>query len=193
VVRAKQVKVVVGLGNPGAEYEATRHNVGWWVVEAVRRAWGFPAFRSQGAARFSDGARAGDVVLLVEPLTYMNRSGSAVAPLARLEGFDVAGDLLIVVDDVNLAIGRVRLRPAGSAGGHNGLRSVEAALGTREYARLRIGVGAKPPGEELAGWVLSPMPPDEEEIVAGLLPHLVGCVEAWLERGAEAAMHGCNR
>ncbi len=187
------MKVIVGLGNPGPEYAGTRHNVGWWVVEAVRRGWGFPAFRARGAARFSQGERAGDVVVLVEPLTYMNRSGIAVAPLARLEGFDVAGDLLVVVDDVNLDVGRVRLRPSGSTGGHNGLRSVEGALGTRDYARLRVGVGAKPPGEDLAGWVLSPMPPEEEEVVVALLPHLVGCVEAWLERGAEAAMQDCNR
>ncbi len=187
------MKVIVGLGNPGAEYDATRHNVGWWVLEAVHRAWAFPAFRDHGPARFSDGERAGEPVLLVQPLTYMNRSGSVVAPLARLEGFDLAADLLVLVDDVNLAVGRVRLRPAGSAGGHNGLRSVEAALGTREYARLRVGVGAKPPGEDLADWVLSPMPPEDEETIVGLLPHLVTCVEQWLERGAVAAMQDCNR
>ena len=187
------MKVVVGLGNPGAEYEATRHNVGWWAAEAVRRAWGFPPFHDGGLARFSQGERAGDVVVLVEPLSYMNRSGSAVAPLARLEGFDLARDLLVLVDDVNLDVGRVRLRPDGSAGGHNGLRSIEAALGTRAYARLRIGVGAKPPGGSLADWVLSTLPPEEEEVVVGLLPYLVGCVDAWLERGARAAMQFCNR
>ncbi len=187
------MKVIAGLGNSGAEYAGTRHNVGWWALEAVRRAWGFPPYRDRGAAGFSQGERAGDVVVLVEPLTYMNRSGTAVAPLARREGFDVAADLLVLVDDVNLDVGRVRLRPSGSAGGHNGLRSVEGALGTRAYARLRIGVGAKPPGADMAQWVLSPMPPEDEEVVIGLLPHVVACVEAWLEQGAEAAMQCCNR
>ncbi len=187
------MKVIIGLGNPGPEYAGTRHNVGWWAVEAVRRAWSFPAFRDRGLARFSQGERGGDVVVLVEPLLYMNRSGLAVAPLAQLEGFDVTRDLLVVVDDVNLDVGRVRLRPSGSTGGHNGLRSVEGALGTRDYARLRIGVGAKPPGADMAAWVLSPPPPEDEEVVVGLLPHVVGCVEAWLARGAEAAMQCCNR
>lgn len=187
------MKVIVGLGNPGAEYEDTRHNVGWWVVEAARRAWSYPPFRRRGPARFSEGERSGEPVLLVEPLTYMNRSGEVVGPLALLEGFDVARDLLVVVDDVNLAVGRTRLRAEGSAGGHNGLRSVEAALGTRAYARLRVGVGAPPPDMDLVEWVLSPMPEEEEESVVGLLPHLVACLEAWLERGAAEAMQGCNR
>ncbi len=190
------MKVICGLGNPGPEYEATRHNVGWWVVEALRRAWAFPAFQARGVARFSDGeppGRPGEPVVLVEPLTYMNRSGTAVAPLARLSGFEVGRDLLVVVDDVNLAVGRTRLRPAGSAGGHNGLASVEAALGTRAYARLRVGVGGKPPGESLSDWVLSPLPAEDEDTVLGLLPELVTCVEAWLDQGAEAAMQRCNR
>src|SRR5512143_2933042 len=162
------MKVICGLGKPGAEYEATRHNVGWWVVEAVRRAWAFPPFVDHGVARFSEGERAGEPVLLVEPLTYMNRSGLVLAPLARLEGFDLGRDLLVLVDDVNLDVGRVRLRPEGSAGGHNGLKSIEAALGTRAYARLRVGVGARPPGIHLVDWVLSAMGPQDEEAVLEL-------------------------
>ena len=186
------MKVICGLGNPGAEYEATRHNVGWWVVEAVRRAWEFPPFADRGMARFSEGERAGQPVLLVEPLTYMNRSGLVLAPLARLDGFDLGRDLLVLLDDVNLDVGRVRLRPEGSAGGHNGLKSVEAALGTRAYARLRVGVGARPRGTHLVDWVLSAMGPQDEEAVLELLPHLVACVDAWLERGG-AAVQECNR
>jgi PTH1 family peptidyl-tRNA hydrolase len=186
------VKVVCGLGNPGPEYHATRHNVGWWALERLRRAWGFPELRARGAARFSDGERAGDVVVLVQPLTYMNRSGGVLGPLTRLEGFEVGRDLLVLVDDVNLEVGRLRLRGSGSAGGHNGLRSVEAALGTREYARLRIGVGARPAGTSLSDWVLSPMPPAEEEAVLARLPDAVSCVEAWLEQDVEAAMQRCN-
>jgi PTH1 family peptidyl-tRNA hydrolase len=187
------VKIIVGLGNPGPEYEDTRHNAGWWVVEAVREAWGFPAFRRHGPARFSDGERAGQPVLLVEPLTFMNRSGTALAPLASLEGFDAARDLLVVVDDVNLDVGRTRLRAEGSAGGHNGLKSVEAALGTQDYARLRIGVGARPPGQDLADWVLSPMPSEEEQAVLALFPELAACIESWIAEGVGAAAQRCNR
>ncbi len=187
------MKVICGLGNPGPEYEATRHNVGWWVVEAARRAWGFPAFQSRGAARFSDGARGDEPIVLVQPLTYMNRSGTVVAPLLHLEGFAVARDLLVVVDDVNLAVGRVRLRPGGSAGGHNGLKSVEAALATQEYARLRIGIGAAPADTSLSDWVLSPPPSEEEEAILALLPGLVACMESWIDDGAETAMQRCNR
>lgn len=186
------MKVVCGLGNPGAEYAATRHNVGWWVVEALRRAWAFPPFRRTGDALFSDGARSNEPVLLVEPLTYMNRSGIVLAPLAHVEGFDLSRDLLVVVDDVNLDVGRVRIRPGGSAGGHNGLKSVEASLGTRDYARLRIGVGAKPPGESLVDWVLSPMPSEDEGAVLELMPELVACIDAWLAEGPTAVAQRCN-
>ena len=186
------MKVICGLGNPGPEYEATRHNVGWWAVETARHAWGFPSFQSRGAARFSDGVRGDERIVLVQPLTYVNRSGMVVAPLLHLE-FDVARDLLVVVDDVNLEVGRTRLRANGSAGGHNGLKSVEAALGSRDYARLRIGVGAAPPEATLSDWVLSPPGPEDEETILALLPGVVTCIESWINDGAEAAMQHCNR
>lgn len=187
------MKVICGLGNPGAEYAATRHNVGWWALAALRTSWGFPDFVYHGSARFSDGHRAGAHVVLVEPLTFMNRSGDVLAPLTALAGFLVASDLLVLVDDVSLDAGRVRLRPRGSAGGHNGLKSVEQALGTTEYARLRIGVGAPPPGKSLVDWVLSPMPEQDEEAVRALLPSVAECIDGWLTDSSEAAMQRCNR
>ncbi|MBX6363674.1 MAG: aminoacyl-tRNA hydrolase, partial [Gemmatimonadetes bacterium] len=104
------MKLVCGLGNPGREYEATRHNVGWWVVEALRREFAFPEFQVVGPARTTAGLVDDRPVRLVEPLTYMNRSGAALAPLLAREGVDVAHDLLVVVDDVNLDVGRARLR-----------------------------------------------------------------------------------
>src|SRR5690606_9731797 len=126
-------------------------------------------------------------VLLVEPLTFMNRSGSALTPFAGREDFDVVRDLLVIVDDTALDVGRLRIRPGGSAGGHNGLKSVEAALRTREYARLRVGVGAAPPGRDLADWVLSPFPEEDERDIVELLPTLVDAVRTWIEHGVEAA------
>lgn len=187
------MKVICGLGNPGAEYATTRHNVGWWLLEHLRVAWAFPAFGRKGLARFSDGERAGHRVVLVQPLTYMNRSGSALAPLVSLEDFAVPRDLLVVVDDVNLDVGRTRLRPGGSPGGHNGLSSVEEALGTQEYARLRIGVGSPPPGDDLVAWVLSPMVREDEDVVRALFPSLAECTESWLVAGPDLAMQRCNR
>jgi len=187
------VKVVLGLGNPGARYEGTRHNVGWWVVDRLAYDWKTESFRQHGPALIAEGAVAGQELRLLKPLTYMNRSGAALLALHVGAELDPARDLLVVVDDAALDVGRVRFRPRGSAGGHNGLRSVEAVLGTREYARLRIGVGRCPPGEDLTSWVLSPLPGEEEEAVIVLLPELTRAVGVWISEGTEAAMSRFNR
>jgi PTH1 family peptidyl-tRNA hydrolase len=187
------VKVICGLGNPGAEYGRTRHNVGWWAVEHARQVWELPPFRRVGSVRRTEGVRNAERVLLVEPLTYMNRSGSVLASLLRVEAFDVARDLLVVVDDAALDVGRVRLRASGSAGGHNGLKSVEAALRTRDYARLRIGVGLVPPGGDLSEWVLSEFDEEDERQILALLPDVTDAVAIWVEHGVEAAANRLNR
>jgi PTH1 family peptidyl-tRNA hydrolase len=123
----------------------------------------------------------------------MNRSGAALAPLRSDASFNFERDLLVVVDDAALDVGRVRIRSSGSAGGHNGLKSVESALGTRDYARLRIGVGTVPPGEEMSDWVLEPMPREDEKVVVELLPTLVDAVRVWVEQGVVAAANRFNR
>jgi PTH1 family peptidyl-tRNA hydrolase len=186
------LKVVLGLGNPGPRYDATRHNVGWWVVDRLAHDWRAGPFRKEGAALIADGAFSGESVRLLKPVTYMNRSGAALAA-PELGQLDPTRDLLVVVDDAALDVGRVRFRARGSAGGHNGLKSVAAVLGTDEYARLRVGVGTCPPGEDLSDWVLSPMSDPDEEVVVGLLPELARAVEAWIEDGTEAAMNRFNR
>jgi len=187
------MKVVMGLGNPGPEYDATRHNVGWWVLDRLAYDWDFGAFRREGRALVTDGSVGGEPVRLVKPTTYMNRSGLAVGLLAGIEGFDPARDLLVVVDDAALDVGRVRFRPEGSAGGHNGLKSVSGALQSDGYARLRVGVGRRPDGVDLADWVLSPMSAEDEEVVVGLLPGLTEAVVTWIAEGVEAAMNRFNR
>ncbi len=187
------MKVVCGLGNPGPEYAATRHNVGWRVLDEVRRVGSFPAWLKEGRARVSDGRIAETRVRLVRPVTWMNRSGSALAPLRDDEAFDVASDLLVVVDDAALDVGRIRFRASGSAGGHNGLKSIEAVLGTQAYARLRVGVGVLPEGEDLADWVLAPFPPAEEEAIVALLPTLAEAVAMWVTEGVNAAANRFNR
>ena len=132
-------------------------------------------------------------VRVMKPTTYVNRSGLSLRPLQTLESFDASQDLLIIVDDAALHVGRVRFRPEGGAGGHNGLKSISGALQSNEYARLRIGVGLKPEGADLADWVLSQMPEEDEDVVVGLLPELTGAVEVWMNEGNEAAMNRFNR
>jgi PTH1 family peptidyl-tRNA hydrolase len=186
------LKVVLGLGNPGPEYAATRHNVGWWLLDALAESWGLGRFKKEKESAVAAGRVDPFSVRLVKPLTYMNLSGRVLAPYRRMNAFDVRRDLLVVVDDVALPPGRIRFRPEGSAGGHNGLKSVEAALGTREYPRLRIGVGGPPPGADLARWVLAPVPVAERQAVLDLFPGLVEGVSTWMNQGIEAAMNRFN-
>jgi PTH1 family peptidyl-tRNA hydrolase len=187
------MKVIVGLGNPGSEYDGTRHNVGWWVLDRLAYDWGFEAYERERLALVSEGTVAEEPVRLVKPTTFMNRSGAALVSLRLLEGFALETDLLVVVDDAAIEIGRVRFRPSGGAGGHNGLKSVTASVGTDAYARMRVGVGVAPPGLDLAEWVLSEMPPEDEEVVVGLLPELTKGVEVWMAEGVEEAMDRFNR
>src|SRR5690606_1182852 len=139
------------------------------MLDRLAYDWDLEPFMRSGPSLVTEGRRDGMEVRLVKPTTYMNRSGAAVAALLReLEDFDPEEDLLVVVDDASLDVGRVRRRPRGSPGGHNGLKSVSGVLGSGDYARLRIGVGRKPEGVDLADWVLSPMPDEDEEVVASL-------------------------
>jgi len=182
----------MGLGNPGPRYDATRHNVGWWVLDRLAHDWKVGPFRQEGPALVASGSRGSGTVLLLKPTTWMNRSGAALSLLPR-EGFAPEEDLLVVVDDAALEVGRVRFRPGGSAGGHNGLRSVQGVLGHDRYARLRVGVGRNPPGSDLVQWVLSPMPEEDEDVVLALFPLLVEGIGVWVEEGIQQVMNRFNR
>lgn len=190
------MKLIVGLGNPGKSYVDTRHNVGWWVIDHLAGVWRFDAWRKDQNALVSEGRFGSQRVRLVKPQTYMNLSGGILRPYLRRESWSVARDLLVIVDDVALPVGRFRLRARGSAGGHNGLKSIEAAVGSQEYARIRIGVG---PGEErersgaLSDYVLGKMGRGERKEVEVLFPDLVACVETWLAEGAPKAMSLYNQ
>jgi PTH1 family peptidyl-tRNA hydrolase len=184
----------VGLGNPGPEYENTRHNAGFLLADHLARRWKLPPFKRVPAAREARGTALGQPVVLLKPHTYMNRSGAALARLRAQPEFDPAHDLLVLVDDYALPLGTYRLRASGSAGGHNGLKSVEGALRSQDYARLRIGVGPLPPEtDDSADYVLAEFSSEERAAVDQLLEPMAEAVECWLAEGIEAAMNRYNR
>ena len=184
----------MGLGNPGPEYEDTRHNAGFRLADHLAARWQMGRFRRGDRAREAQGTWQDLPVRVLKPQTYMNRSGAAVAPLRSLPEFDPSQHLLILVDDVALPVGRFRLRGTGSAGGHNGLKSIEGVLQRQDYARLRIGVGPPPPDlDDLADFVLDEFTAEERESVTALLDPMGDAVEAWLQEGIEMAMTRFNR
>ncbi len=188
--------MIVGLGNPGREYELTRHNVGWMVLDHLADVWHFDGWRRDGDSLVAAGRAVGCAVRLLKPQTFMNLSGDALRPYLRRPMFDPTKDLLIIVDDVALPLGRLRLRPEGSAGGHNGLRSIEGALSSRTYARARVGVAPLDPGRrgpDLADFVLSPFAKDERIEMLAQMPRYASAVESWLTDGIERAMSLYNR
>ncbi|GAC1649192.1 MAG: aminoacyl-tRNA hydrolase [Gemmatimonadaceae bacterium] len=186
------MKVILGLGNPGREYEATRHNVGWWVLDHLADVWRFERWRATGDAAVTSGSVGGTKARLVKPLTYMNLSGQALRPYLRRPFWSPATDLLVIVDDVALPLGTMRLRARGSAGGHNGLKSVEHQLKSQDYPRLRIGIG--PVGDhrgtgDLADFVLGAAGNHERREIEALLPAVASLAERWVAAGVEAAMN----
>ena len=192
------MKLILGLGNPGREYEGTRHNVGWWVLDRLADVWHMQGWRKDGAARVAGGDVAGQKVRLVKPLTYMNLSGAVLRPYLRRESWDHRKDLLVVLDDVALPLGTFRFRARGSHGGHNGLRSIEGALGGREYARLRVGIGPPPSRRgrqpaDLASFVLAPLSRGERTVIVELQQELVEAVETWVRNGIDKTMNVFNR
>jgi PTH1 family peptidyl-tRNA hydrolase len=190
------MKLILGLGNPGRQYERTRHNVGWWVVEHLADVWHLGGWRERSQVREASGRVGNFQIRLLEPLTYMNLSGKVLIPYLRRPFWSPATDLLVVVDDIALPVGRYRLRAQGSAGGHNGLKSIEQTIGSREYPRLRIGI--KPAQEErvvgdLADFVLSPFGVAERREILEMMPRFTDAVELWLRGGIESAMNAHNR
>lgn len=183
--------VVLALGNPGARYEATRHNIGWMIADALAEKLG-TSFRPAKGEYYEAPAKVGDrEVLLVKPTTYMNNSGVAAAQLIEKLGISPA-DMLALVDEIQFPVGRIQLKPSGSPGGHNGIESLIYHLGTLDIPRLRCGVGnAFGPGE-MADYVLSPFPAEEKEIVDGMIAQARDAVLVWISEGTARAMNRIN-
>ncbi len=159
--------IIAGLGNPGRAYEKTRHNVGFCVVDKLAAAYGISVTEEKYHALAGNGYIEGNRVLLLKPQTYMNESGLSVREAVDFYKADPASDLIVIVDDIDLPLGQLRIRRQGSAGGHKGLKSIISRLGTQQFARMRIGIGAKPPLMDLADHVLSHFPDEEWKIMDG--------------------------
>ena len=184
------MKLVVGLGNPGARYANTRHNVGFMVLDRLARRRGVEITKRQCNALTGLGSITGHKVCLAKPQTFMNLSGEAVACLARFYKVSPR-DLLVVYDERDLPVGRIRLRERGSAGGHRGVQSIIAMLGTSDFPRLRIGIG-RPEGMEAVEHVLGSFSAEERPIIEEALNRAVDAVEVALSEGMEAAMNRFN-
>lgn len=185
------MKLIVGLGNPGGKYRETRHNVGFEVAVRLAKRHGESPPRGRFQGETVEATIAGQKVLLLTPLTYMNLSGASV--LAARDFYKIEQqDLLVVCDDFNLPLGKLRLRIKGSAGGQNGLANIIERLGTEEIPRLRIGIGSVPPGRDAAAYVLGRFPKDEQPVISEALDRAADAAAAWVELGINEAMNKYN-
>lgn len=183
--------LIVGLGNPGAKYAGTRHNAGFDALDWAARRWGIRVDRARFDALTGTGEAAGHKVLLLKPQTFMNLSGQAVGKAAAFYKVP-ARNVIVLFDDISLAPGRLRLRKAGSAGGHNGVKSVISQIG-QEFPRVKIGVGAKPhPEYDLADWVLSRFSPDERKAMEARYDDVADALEMMMKGQFEAAQSRYN-
>ena len=184
--------LIVGLGNPGAEYTKTRHNAGFMLADLLasrwRAAW---STEKKFQSRVAKAERNGCRVVLCEPQTFMNLSGEAVGALVRFYQLPLT-KLVVAVDDADLALGEIRLRPGGSSGGHHGLESIEQHLGSREYARLRIGIGRNDGAREITDHVLGQLSTGELAVLEKVLARAADQVESWLAHGLQKAMSQFN-
>jgi len=188
----EDIFLIVGLGNPGADYAKTRHNAGFLLVEKLAAQWkaGWNNER-KFVAKMAKAAHGGKKILLCEPQTFMNLSGEAVAAVVNFYQLPLAS-LMVVVDDADLPLGEIRLRPGGGSGGHHGLDSVAQHLGSKEYARLRIGIGRKNELRQITGHVLGKFGAEENAQLEKVLERAAQQIECWLSSGLQKAMSQFN-
>ncbi len=187
------MKIIAGLGNPTKEYEGTRHNVGFMVMDALADQTGIDISIDKHKALCGKGTIGGEKVLLMKPQTYMNLSGEAIFDAVRFYKCDPKEDVIVIYDDIALDVGRIRIRKQGSAGGHNGMKNIIAHLGTQEFLRVRVGVGAKPPKWSLVDYVLSGFTGEDADKIGDAILTAAESVQAILTDGADRAMNQYNQ
>ena len=190
--KSGELWMIAGLGNPGKEYERNRHNVGFRVMEILARQWNTSVDRLKFQALTRQISVDGKKLLLVQPQTYMNASGAAVSALATY--YKIPPErILVIFDDIYLPVGRIRVRQGGSAGGHNGMKSIIQSLGTDQFPRIKVGVGEKPnPDYDLADWVLSNFSAQEEKDLAPALENAAAAAAILIDQGVEKAASAFN-
>jgi len=185
------VYLVAGLGNPGPKYAGHRHNVGFMVVDLLARRWGAPAFRDKFKGELAKERHAGEDVVLLKPMTYMNLSGESVQPAMRFFKIPLEG-LVVVHDELDLDFGTCRIKVGGGAAGHNGLKSIIRHCGGKDFVRVRVGIG-RPRGQPPEGWVLSDFPSADRAELPDVLDRAADAVEAVVSDGPRAAMNRIHR
>lgn len=184
--------IIAGLGNPGKQYENTRHNIGYQVIEALADKHGIRVLESKFKGLIGKGMIGSEKVILVKPLTYMNLSGECIGEAVNYFKIDETAELIVVADDISLDVGHIRMRKKGSAGGHNGLKNIIAHLGHEEFIRIKMGVGDKPSGYDLADYVLGHFSKEETQILEESKKNAVLAIETILTDGIDKAMNLYN-
>ena len=185
------MKLIIGLGNPGTEYARTRHNIGFEAVDALASAYNINVNKNKFKGLFGEGFVGGEKVILIKPQTYMNLSGESIISFISWHKVQPK-DILVIYDDVSLAPGKLRIRQKGSAGGHNGIKSIIQHLGTDEFQRIKIGVGEKPNGWDLADYVLNRFSNSELKLMDTIMEDVTGATQMIIEKGIQEAMNAYN-
>ena len=185
------MRLIIGLGNPGPQYRNTRHNIGFQCVDLMARKWAISSPERRAKAVISRGQQAGKELVLAKPRTFMNNSGEGVSYLLTRFAASL-DDLLIIYDDMELPLGRLRIRRSGSDGGHNGVRSIISALHTESFPRIRLGIGCPPENQDSVDYVLGRFSKEDSIVIAQAVETVVNAVECWLEEGIDITMNRFN-
>lgn len=185
--------IIAGLGNPGREYETTRHNAGFMTIDVLAKKYGIDVTEKKHKAIIGKGVIEGNKVILAKPQTYMNNSGESIRELVDYYKPDVETEVIIIYDDITLDVGGLRVRKKGSAGGHNGMKSIIAHLGTEEFQRIRVGIGEKPSRMDLADWVLGHFSKEDINTLVGACEEACEAVKLLMNGDIDEAMNRYNR
>ncbi len=188
----KNMIIITGLGNPGKQYDKTKHNVGFWVIDKLAKEYNIEVTKFKHKALIGEGNIAGKKVLLVKPQTYMNLSGESIREIIKFYKVPLE-QFYVIYDDTSLPLSNVRIREKGSAGGHNGIKNIIAHLGTDIFLRIKVGIGEKPNGWDLADYVLAPFSKDEEPLILSGVDKAYHAVELLLTKGIKEAMNQTNQ